>query len=177
MKKLAVLVLTLVGVVVGGLAVERSPLVAQRAAIHFSARLDGYQEVPAISTTGQGVFDVHLAGETALDFVLRYQDLTAPVTVAHIHLGQPGAAGGVIAFLCGGGGKADCPASGTVTGRITATDMVGPVAQGITPEEFTEVVRALRAGVVYANVHSTLFPAGELRGQVHSFASRTSAEP
>ena len=85
----------------------------------------------------------------------------------HIHLAQRHVPGVVVAFLCGGGGKPPCPSpGGTVSGTITAADIVGPAEQGIAPGEFGEVVRALRAGATYVNVHSELFPAGEIRGQI-----------
>ena len=32
--------------------------------------------------------------------------------------------------------------------------------------EFGELVRALRAGAAYANVHTTGVPGGEIRGQI-----------
>ena len=32
--------------------------------------------------------------------------------------------------------------------------------------EFGELVRALRAGAAYANVHTTTFGGGEIRGQI-----------
>ena len=32
-------------------------------------------------------------------------------------------------------------------------------------QEFDGLVRAIRAGATYTNVHSTLFPPGEIRGQ------------
>ena len=38
-------------------------------------------------------------------------------------------------------------------------DVIGPAAQGIAAGEFDELVEALRAGVAYANVHSSLVPA------------------
>ena len=53
-----------------------------------------------------------------------------------------------------------------MTGTIAAADVIGPAAQGIAPGEFRELVRAMRAGATYANVHSTTFPAGEIRGQI-----------
>ena len=45
--------------------------------------------------------------------------------------------------------------------------MVGPADQGIDPMQFGELVRAIRAGVTYANVHSGTFPNRELRGQLN----------
>ena len=44
--------------------------------------------------------------------------------------------------------------------------MIGPAAQGIAPAEFAELVRALRAGAAYANVHTTTNTGGEIRGQI-----------
>ena len=102
-----------------------------------------------------------------IDYKLSYEGLEAPAIAAHIHLGARATSGGVIAFLCSGGNKPACPAGGgTVTGTITPADIIGPAGQGIAPGEFAEVVRAIRNGAVYANVHSTLRPGGEIRGQV-----------
>jgi hypothetical protein len=53
-----------------------------------------------------------------------------------------------------------------VTGSIIATDVVGPTAQGINPGDLAAVVRAIRAGFAYVNVHSVNFPTGEIRGQI-----------
>ena len=139
--------------------------------------LTGYQEATTlgpISTTGTGTFDATLnnAGDE-ISYTLTYTDLegiasNGVVTAAHIHFGQRGVSGGVIAFLCGGGTKpAPCPLSGTVTGTIKAADIQGPTGQGIEPLSFAEAVRALRAGMVYANVHTTRWPSGEIRGQVN----------
>ena len=49
---------------------------------------------------------------------------------------------------------------------ITASDVIGPAAQGIAAGELDEVVQAFRDGIVYANVHSTLWPGGEIRSQL-----------
>ncbi|MBV9545378.1 MAG: hypothetical protein JOY61_13490, partial [Chloroflexi bacterium] len=45
-------------------------------------------------------------------------------------------------------------------------DVVGPAAQGIAPGEMARVIRAIQDGAAYGNVHSTMFPAGETRGQL-----------
>jgi hypothetical protein len=92
------------------------------------------------------------------------------VTASHIHVGARGVNGGVSAFFCGGGTKPPCPTpSGTVTGVIQASDVIGPAAQGINagePTAFAELVRAIRAGYTYANVHTTRWTGGEIRGQI-----------
>jgi hypothetical protein len=133
----------------------------------FRARLCGYEETPAVSTSGSGRFAVTVRHDGTLAFKLTYRDLVAPVAVAHIHFGAPGTAGGVSAFLCGGGGKPACPQPpATIEGTIVAADVVGPAAQGIAAGELDELVHALRNGLTYANVHSETFPAGEIRGQI-----------
>jgi CHRD domain len=131
------------------------------------AKLTGYQETPmSLSTSGHGSFRVRVRSD-GIHYTLRYEDLEADATAAHIHLGQRATTGGVIAFLCGGNGKPACPPrEGEVTGVITAANVSGPAAQGIAPGELSEVIRAIRHGAVYANVHTTKYASGEIRGQV-----------
>jgi hypothetical protein len=138
----------------------------------FRAALNGYNEVTgppsgSVSTTGRGTFEAELEGNT-IQYTLTYSRLEGTATAAHIHFAQRHVAGGVIAFLCGGGGKPACPTpGGTVTGTIQAADIIGPAPQGIEPGSFAEAVRAMRAGATYVNVHSTpRWPDGEIRGQI-----------
>ncbi len=47
-----------------------------------------------------------------------------------------------------------------------AADVIGPGAQGVTAGQFEKVLDAIRAGAAYANVHTTTYPSGEIRGQI-----------
>jgi CHRD domain len=131
------------------------------------ASLNSFHEAPmSLSTPGRGTFRIKIASD-GIHYTLRYRDLATTVLFAHIHLGEVHQAGGVIAFLCGGGDKPACPANqGEVSGVIDAADVIGPAAQGIAAGELTEVIRAIRNGAVYANVHTSAYPGGEIRGQV-----------
>jgi hypothetical protein len=147
------------------------------AADNFGARLRGLEEVPSISTLGQGFFLGSLNGSgTAMDYVLVYFDLQGAVQQAHIHIAQPGVNGGIVLFFCtnlvppaGVPTPPACPTTpgiNTVTGTLTSANVITQAAQGIAAGEFSEVIRAIRAGNSYANVHTDLFPGGEIRGQV-----------
>jgi hypothetical protein len=133
----------------------------------FRARLNGFQEIPSKLTDGNGTFTATLSG-TSISYTLTYSGLSTPAVASHIHFAQRGVNGGIFAFLCGGGGKPACPpAGGTVTGTITAADILAPSPdQGLAAGDFAGAVRALRSGDTYVNVHSTRFPAGEIRGQI-----------
>ena len=134
-----------------------------------SKRMSGYLEVPSVSTSGRGTIETRIRDGSKIDYKLTYSGLTGNPSQAHIHFAQPGANGGVVAFLCGGGGKPACPAStsGTVSGTIVAADIQASASsQGIAAGEFAEVAAAMKAGFTYANIHTALFPTGELRGQI-----------
>src|SRR6266540_1721427 len=70
---------------------------------------------------------------------------------------------------CGGGGRPACPDgpdhSGEVTGTWTAADILAVPAQNVSAGDFAGILRILRAHEGYANIHTTLFPGGEIRGQ------------
>jgi hypothetical protein len=70
-------------------------------------------------------------------------------------------------FLCGGD-KPACPTttSGTVSGTIAATDVIGPTTQGFQADDVASLERAIQAGVTYTNMHTPTFPNGEIRGQI-----------
>ena|SRR5215471_12900489 len=136
---------------------------------NLRARLLGFNEVPAVSTTGHARLHALISpDETTIDFTLTYEDLSGPPAAAHVHFGRARTNGGVSFFFCGGGGKPACPTttSGTITGTVVAADVVGPAAQGIDAGNLAAIIEAIRAGAAYANMHSAKFPSGEIRGQI-----------
>ena len=133
------------------------------------ADLRGFDEVPAVSSTGTGELKMKVHEDAQIiEFELNYENLEGTTTgAAHIHIGQEGANGGVVAFFCGGNGTPPCtPTSGSFSGMIEPDDITAVAAQGIALGEWSEVVRAMRAGRIYANVHTNKHPGGEIRGQV-----------
>lgn len=135
--------------------------------------LTGDEEVPVVLTGAEGKFKAKIRDDR-IEWKLRYEDLEGDVTQAHIHIGQVLANGGISVWLCSTPGIPNAPAGtqtcppdpATITGTITAENVVGPANQGIAAGEFDELVDAIQEGVTYANVHSSLAPGGEIRGQL-----------
>lgn len=142
----------------------------------FSASLSGFNEVPlTILSPGSGSIQLNIdRSASTVSYTLSYADTTTPVTQAHIHFGKKHTAGGVIAFLCSNlpnppAGIPACPQpGGTVSGTISASQVVPQEAQNIPAGDFSALVSAIVSETAYVNVHTTRFPAGELRGQLRS---------
>lgn len=149
----------------GLLLVALAPIAAGDDDNEFTASLNGYLEVPSISTAARGSFRAELRGGDTLHYRLSIRDFSEDPLFAHIHFARPDVNGGVIAFLCGGGGKPVCPRNGVVTGTVTAADVIGP-GRGITAGEFAELIKAMRNGATYANVHTNTYQPGEIRGNI-----------
>ncbi len=142
----------------------------------FQELLSGYEEVPAVSTSGRGIMNARISAfENAIPYDLQYSALEGNITQAHIHLGQSGVNGSISVWLCSNlaspptpAGTQPCPAApGSITGTIRPADVTnGAVNQGLAAGEFDELVRAIRAGKTYVNIHTTKFPGGEVRSQI-----------
>ena len=122
------------------------------------ANLAGTNEFPpnASPGTGLGTFTLS-ADQSTLDVLLFFSGLVALDTAAHIHCcAPPGVNAAVRLNLTG------FPlgvTSGSYSHTFTlATDLVG-----ITPADF---VTGLLGGQTYANIHTSQFPGGEIRGQI-----------
>jgi hypothetical protein len=142
-------------------------------------RLSGLNEPPAVLTGAGGLFEAEIsADESGFNYTLTYENLEGNVTQSHIHIGQVLVNGGIAIWLCEtatnpapaavAAATPDCggPNSNTVSGTVTAEQVLGPNGQGVAPGEFAEVLNAMRRGVAYVNVHSSRTPGGEIRGQL-----------
>ena len=160
--------------------VSASTVVLAQGFKKISELLTGYEEVPSVSTTGNGTFNARISNdESRIDWELTYSDLEGAIQQAHIHIGNKGVNGGITVFLCtnlGNGpvGIQPCPAPpATISGTILAADVSPNIpataaarTQGLNTGEIDELIAAMRAGATYVNVHSTLWPGGEIRSQI-----------
>lgn len=122
--------------------------------------LSGTQEVPPVSTLTTGSFSVFhdIDREYTRFAVTVVPSSTAPITITgmHIHVGEVGVNGGVIANL---GASAGITLPAYVTETWTVAGVVTPTLN------MTEVQQMLGNGT-YINVHTTDNAGGEVRGQI-----------
>ncbi len=126
----------------------------------FTAHLSG----TSTSATGQAIFRVS-QDRMSIDYSLIVANIV-DVTVAHIHLAPVGLNGPVIVWLYPSGPPNAVP-NGLVngvlaTGTISASNIVGPMLGS----SIEDLVSAITAGNTYVNVHTTVNPGGEIRGQI-----------
>ena len=148
----------------------------------FHALLVGFNEVGglgagetgAILSAGSGTADVELDknAQTATYTLTYDSNLSSTVLQSHIHFGKVHVAGGVMVFFCsnlgnGPPGTPACPPNGgTVTGTWTPASVVAVLGQNVPAGSFDALVAALESNTAYANLHTTNFKAGEIRGQM-----------
>jgi hypothetical protein len=87
-----------------------------------------------------------------------------------VHFGARYPTDGVAFFLCGGSTKPDPARTSRAPWKATSLRRTssGFGGQGIEPGSFAEILRAMRAGHSYANIHTTRWPGGETRGQINN---------
>lgn len=117
----------------------------QAGAYTFCLEMDGWQVVPPSGSpaVGAGVLELD-EGTSELSYVIEYSGLIGTETGSHIH--GPASAGqnaGILYTLPLGTPKVG------VIGPLTATE-----------------IEQLHEGLWYVQVHTTEFPAGEIRGQI-----------
>jgi hypothetical protein len=168
MKRLGILVVVMAGLLATATVARSETL---------QATLTGYEEVPSVSTVANGDFRAIIEeGGTAdhFHYTLTYSGLQGTVTQGHIHFASRGVNGGIIIWLCQTDTNRDptglapqCPQEGTVTGRITAANVLPQASQQFGAGDFAAAIAAMRASAAYVNVHtSPVSTGGEIRGQI-----------
>lgn len=139
---------------------------AKPGVMNMTTPLSGAEEVPAVETQARGVAIIKFTNDGDLTYKLNVANIEN-VLQAHIHLGEAGTNGPVVAFLYPDGpppvlipGRF----SGTLAeGTITADDLVGPLAGS---DDIDALLEHIRNGNAYVNVHTQQNQGGEIRGQI-----------
>ena len=138
------------------------------AATIFSTTLSGANETPPTASAGSGSAVVTLAGDT-LSVSITFTGLTSPDIAAHIHCCGIGIAAPIaVPFttfptgLTAGSFSASYDLTSAASYSAAFLTMYG----GTAASAEAAFIAGLNGGLTYANVHSTLFPGGEIRGQL-----------
>lgn len=122
--------------------------------------LAGTQEVPVRITPASGFgvgFLTGNAGSYVFNYTLNYTGLTGTLSDAHIHNAAAGTNGPVVHGLDGLAANIGTT-SGVFTGDWRFDDATRPLTDTL--------ATALLNGNTYFNVHTNVFPGGEIRGQL-----------
>ena len=123
---------------------------AQATVFSLFTFLSGAQEVPPNASPGSGEAQMTYDDVTnELAWTIEFGGLLAPTVAAHFHQAPPGVNGPIIVPVDLGAFAG--ATAGTLTGSGAVPDANEP---------------ALLSGGWYLNIHTTMFPGGEIRGQV-----------
>jgi len=128
------------------------------------SRLTPEEEVqtPAVSSDARGNVALRVAANS-IEFLLSVDPLPiTAVTAAHIHVGAAGTNGPIIFSLFDSG--FGIPFASPHSSVLTPANLQPRPDAGIAT--FSDALAAIRSGNAYVNVHTTAFPAGEIRGQL-----------
>ncbi len=128
----------------------------------FGASLSGSDAVPRVKTTarGEAVFKLAKNG-TELTYKLTVSGIEN-VTAAHIHLGKQGKSGPPVVGLFAGPTKTGKFSGVLAQGVITRKELLG----SLSGKPVASLVKLIRSGDTYVNVHTDAHPEGEIRGQI-----------
>ena len=116
----------------------------------FTAKLTGNDETPPVSTAATGTAHFQLSSDgKQLNYDLSVKKLNG-YSHSHIHQGKAGESGQAVVELSMG------------KGTITSSDLKGPLAG----KQISDLVKMIKSGEAYVNVHTQKNQMGELRGQV-----------
>ncbi len=116
--------------------------------VAYTAMLDAEQETEDVDSEGTGLATFNLSKSgMEVNYRVVLDGLTEPAMMAHLHMAPAGTNGDVVVNLSDG-----------IDGNV--------ISGSFDPTEFDGLLEAMNAGEIYINVHTTNFPAGEVRGQL-----------
>ena len=143
-----------------GLLTTDAPLVVtvNNYVLSYEATLNGVNVIPLVMSGGNGYVWIDIDADMLMVGGW-FQDLGSAVTIAHLHTGGVGEMGGSVIpldIVADPGSR-----SGWLSAMVDLTTVTYP--DGLDAETFKG---DFEMGLVYVNVHSGAYPAGEVRGQV-----------
>lgn len=142
-------------------ALTPSPSTFPGAAARFSSLLTGAAERPdPVTTNGTGTGTVTYNKQTGVARVtVNFENLAGNQTIAHIHTASADAPGPIVFDI-----DTNATPPTTNTGTFSLDWQIDPIN-----------LQRLQEGLLYFNVHSTTFPAGEIRGQIQPVTNEATA--
>jgi hypothetical protein len=126
------------------------------------AELTGDQETPPNDSQGFGRAIYYIPDSMdRIYFEVHFFDLTAPATAAHVHSADPGVAGPIILPFH----NVPSDTEGIIRGILTEADFI----PNDSVPTFADAIQAMIDGHTYTNVHNSVHPGGEIRGQIEPF--------
>lgn len=155
MKKIALLLIAM-------LTTMLSVSVAFAGGKTLKADLSGNDEVPSVQTKAEGEAKFTLSDDgKKLSYTLVLRDIENP-SAAHIHLGEAGKNGAVLATLFSGPKKEGKFRGNIAQASLTDKDLTGELKG----KSIGALVELIKSGRAYVNVHTDAYPGGEIRGQI-----------
>jgi len=150
-----------------GTACLTTTIFAQQNSNRFTAKLSGSNEVPPVATAALGIATFHaipVGHQQVINYELHLKNIKG-VTGAHIHIGNQGENGPVVAGLFNP--NMNKSPTGVINGllsagTLTSSELTGPLAG----KTINNLLIIIRGGGAYVNVHTTQNQNGEIRGQI-----------
>lgn len=146
-----------------------SPVCFRPKVKNYSAHLNAEQEALGSLSCSKGKFCAQSCNGN-LSLVLSVSELRN-VTAAHLHWGKPGVEGPIVVTLFQSQCPVPCVDGVLVEGFVTDANLQGPLAG----QSLCDLLNLMDAGFIYVNVHTTKYPLGAIRGQIHR-SSKESCE-
>ena len=137
----------------------------------YDAPLSGENEVPPVQSSATGLAEFTPPVNDSIKYRINITGISG-ATGAHIHSGQAGENGEVVADLLTSMKVNDVSYGMTIRGNLSDSSLKGPM-EGKTLED---LVAAMDSGQTYVNIHTTQHPDGEIRGQVINTEKAESTE-